>query len=97
VIGDIHAQHVIVSGKLVGNIFATERVELLSKSVVEGQINYGTIGIAVGAKIQGTLNQVASNGEKPLKLISPLKKNLSSPYMQLIWVLDRLVKFEKSI
>ena len=68
IIGDIHAQHVIVSGKLTGNIYAIERVELLSNSHVEGNIQYGSIGIAVGAKIHGNLNEFTL-GETPVKLI----------------------------
>jgi cytoskeletal protein CcmA (bactofilin family) len=73
IVGDIHAQHVIVSGKLTGNIFALERVELLSNSCVEGNIQYGSIGIAVGAKIHGNLNEYQPGGESPVKLISHKK------------------------
>ncbi len=73
IVGDIHAQHVIVSGKLTGNIFAIERVELLSNSYVEGNIQYGSIGIAVGAKIHGNLNEYQPGGESPVKLISHKK------------------------
>jgi hypothetical protein len=73
IIGDIHAQHVIVSGKLTGNIFALERVELLSNSHVIGNIQYGTIGIAVGAKIHGNLNEHQPGDESPVKLIAHKK------------------------
>lgn len=73
IIGDIHAQHVIVSGKLTGNIFALERVELLSNAHVVGNIQYGSIGIDVGAKIHGNLNEYQPNGETPVKLISHKK------------------------
>jgi len=70
IVGDIHAQHVIVSGKLIGNIYAVERVELLGNSQVEGNIQYGSIGIAVGAKIHGNLNENKMGDESPVKLIA---------------------------
>jgi cytoskeletal protein CcmA (bactofilin family) len=73
IIGDIHAQHVIVSGKLTGNIFAVERVELLGNSQVEGNIQYGSIGIAVGAKIHGNLDEYKPGDESPVKLIAHKK------------------------
>ena len=73
IIGDVHAQHVIVSGKLKGNIYAVERVELLNKSQVDGNIQYGSIGIAVGAKIHGNLNGSQPIEDVPVKLISHKK------------------------
>ena len=56
--GNIHAQHVIVSGHVNGNIYALDRVELLSSSRIEGEITYGSLGIEVGAKVLGKLNQI---------------------------------------
>lgn len=70
VTGDIRAQHIIISGKITGNIFAEERLELLSKAHVNGNLQYGTIGIAVGATINGNLNQVSPSTEKKIKLIA---------------------------
>lgn len=56
--GNIHAQHVIVSGHVKGNIYALDRVELLASSRIEGEITYGSLGIEVGAKVLGKLNQI---------------------------------------
>lgn len=58
VTGDIRAQHVIVSGEVIGNIFSKERVELLSTAQVRGDIRYGSIGLEVGARICGNLNEI---------------------------------------
>jgi cytoskeletal protein CcmA (bactofilin family) len=57
VTGDIRAKHVIVSGNLQGNIFSSDRVELLETAFVSGDITYGTLGIQVGAKLEGKLRQ----------------------------------------
>jgi cytoskeletal protein CcmA (bactofilin family) len=58
VTGDIRAKHVIISGSLQGNIFSSDRVELLETAFVSGDITYGAFGMQVGAKLQGKLMQV---------------------------------------
>lgn len=60
VTGDIRAKHVIVSGTLRGNIFTTDRVELLDTAFVTGDITYGSLGMQVGARIDGKLRQADS-------------------------------------
>ena len=55
--GDVKADTVIVAGYLRGNIFANTRVELLKTARIDGNISYGTIGIEVGAIINGVLHQ----------------------------------------
>ena len=57
VTGDIRAKHVIVSGTLRGNIFSSDRVELLETAFVTGDITYGSLGMQVGARIDGKLRQ----------------------------------------
>jgi cytoskeletal protein CcmA (bactofilin family) len=58
--GDIRAKHVIVSGTLRGNIFSSDRVELLETAFVTGDITYGSLGTQVGARIDGKLRQADS-------------------------------------
>lgn len=74
--GNIQAQHVIVSGRVKGNIYSLDRVELLATAQVEGEITYGSIGIEVGANILGKLNQFnAQNaGDAADILISQVKQ-----------------------
>ena len=77
--GNISVQDVIVSGTLKGNIRSSGRVELIQTTAVEGDIHYGSIGIAVGARIVGQLNQIdeqaqndaASAIKKAAKLAQP--------------------------
>ena len=56
--GNIYAQHVIVAGRVKGNIYSLDRVELLATAHVEGDISYGNVGIEVGATVLGKLNQL---------------------------------------
>jgi cytoskeletal protein CcmA (bactofilin family) len=57
VTGDVRANSVILSGYLKGNIFANTRVELLKTARIDGNISYSSIGMEVGASINGNLNQ----------------------------------------
>jgi len=57
VTGDVKANSVILSGYLKGNIFAKTRVELLKTARIDGNISYSSIGMEVGAVINGSLNQ----------------------------------------
>ncbi len=56
--GDIRASHVIISGKLKGNIFSTDRVEILKTAEIEGDIIFGSVGVEVGARVTGKLSPI---------------------------------------
>jgi cytoskeletal protein CcmA (bactofilin family) len=58
VVGNIAVHDVIVSGNLRGNITSPGRVELIDTAKVEGDVTYGSIGVAVGARIAGQLKQI---------------------------------------
>lgn len=64
VVGDIRAKHVIISGSIKGNIFSTGRVEVLASATIEGDIRYGSIGLEVGAQINGNLDRIDAVGSQ---------------------------------
>jgi cytoskeletal protein CcmA (bactofilin family) len=78
--GNIQAQHVIVSGHVKGSIYSLDRVELLASAHIEGDITYGSIGIEVGAKVLGKLNQVSAQnaGEVADLLITHAKQKTTA-------------------
>lgn len=55
VTGDIHAQRLIVGGRINGNVFVSESVELHDSADIHGDITYGQISIEPGAKINGRM------------------------------------------
>ena len=61
--GDIYAFRVLIAGRVEGNVYATERVELHEGAEVRGDITYGQIGIEHGAKLNGLM--ISRNGEEP--------------------------------
>jgi len=67
--GDIYAFRVLVAGRVEGNIYATERVELHDGAEVRGDITYGQLGIEHGAKLNGLM--ISRNGEEPEGAVDP--------------------------
>lgn len=53
--GDIYAYRIFIAGKVTGNIYCTERVELHDGAEVVGDVTYGQIGVEAGAKLSGMM------------------------------------------
>ena len=69
VTGVVHADHVIVNGRVVGPVHATELLELQPKANIEGDVTYKGLEMHQGALIAGQLQPLVGAGEKPtLKL-----------------------------
>lgn len=70
VTGQIHADHVIINGRVKGPVFALELLELQPKARIEGDVSYKALEMHQGATIAGQLKPMAGGIEdKPtLKL-----------------------------
>lgn len=53
--GEVRAPYVIVTGKIIGNIFATKRLSIANSAQIEGDIHYGSLEMEQGANINGLL------------------------------------------
>lgn len=53
--GAIHAPKVIINGTLVGDVHASEHVELAAKANVQGNVHYSLIEMVKGAQVNGSL------------------------------------------
>lgn len=61
--GDICAQNVSVAGKVIGNIVASESVELLDGCEVRGNITHQAITVEPGASVHGQLIAHGADGD----------------------------------
>lgn len=65
--GDVRVPHIIINGTVVGDVYATDRVELAPRARVTGNVYYGMIEMAIGAEVNGSLvHQVGA--KEPLAL-----------------------------
>lgn len=55
VVGEISAPHVIVNGKITGDIHSCEHLELAAKAAVEGNVFYNMIEMVMGSQVSGSL------------------------------------------
>jgi cytoskeletal protein CcmA (bactofilin family) len=53
--GEIHVDHVVVNGEVVGPVHAKESAELMPKARVAGDVFYRAIEVHVGAVVTGRL------------------------------------------
>lgn len=63
--GSVEAQVVELSGKVLGDIIATNRVVLGATARIEGNLHYGTIEMAAGAQIKGKLVKLEAGSPNP--------------------------------
>lgn len=61
---EIRAHAVIIAGRVVGNVTATERVEILPSGSLEGNIKAPKIAIAEGAQFKGSV-EMNAKGNAP--------------------------------
>jgi cytoskeletal protein CcmA (bactofilin family) len=74
--GEVQVPQVVISGAVVGDVRATESVELAPNSQVTGNIYYARIEMAMGASVNGQLIHVAQeNGQ----ILLPAADNEAPP------------------
>ena len=76
--GQVKVPHVILNGTVIGDVYASERVELAAKARVTGNVYYNLIEMAIGAEINGQLvheaearNPVLPMPKSPTKMTAP--------------------------
>jgi cytoskeletal protein CcmA (bactofilin family) len=68
VTGAIHADHVIINGRVIGPVYASELLELQPKARIDGDISYKALEMHQGAAVFGQLRPTshAEVEEKPV-------------------------------
>jgi cytoskeletal protein CcmA (bactofilin family) len=61
--GDVHTIDAVIGGTIVGNVIATERVELQSSASVEGDIHTRSIVVFEGGSINGAVRMGDAQGQ----------------------------------
>ncbi len=60
--GEVRVPHIVLNGKVVGDVHASERIELASQARVTGNVFYNLIEMAMGAEVNGKLVHRAAPG-----------------------------------
>ena len=60
VAGEIKVPHATVNGKVEGDVHSSERLVLSEQAVIDGDVYYNLIEMAVGAKVNGGLRHTSN-------------------------------------
>jgi len=63
VTGDVSVPHMIVNGKIKGNVRSVERLELQPKAEIIGDVSYKVLEIAAGAQVIGNLTRLSEKAD----------------------------------
>jgi cytoskeletal protein CcmA (bactofilin family) len=67
--GEVRVPNVILNGKVIGNVYVAENVELAVSARIFGNVYYNLIEMAMGAEVNGSLiHSGDSSGKPPLNL-----------------------------
>lgn len=69
--GDVHVNCLILNGRVVGDVYVSERVELASEARVTGTVHYRMLEMAMGAEVNGQLMRMDEQGGEAT--VSPVK------------------------
>jgi len=53
--GEIKVPNIIINGTIIGNVYASQHVELAPKAKIQGNVYYQLLEMAMGSKVNGQL------------------------------------------
>ena len=63
--GEVRVPNVILNGKVIGNVYAEEHVELALNARIIGNVYYNLIEMAMGAEVNGSLIHASNMADQP--------------------------------
>lgn len=65
--GEVRVPNIILNGSIIGDVYATDRIELAVKARVNGNVYYNLLEMAMGAEVNGSLvHQLESPSDNPV-------------------------------
>jgi len=62
--GEVHVHNLVLNGEVIGDVYASEHIELAPEARVTGNVYYNLIEMAMGAEVNGNLVHRADLKEK---------------------------------
>lgn len=53
--GDVSVAYAVINGEVVGNVYASEKLELSGRARITGNVHYNLLEMASGAKVNGKM------------------------------------------
>lgn len=71
--GEIRVPYITVNGSVIGNIYASESVELAQNAKITGNVYYSRIEVAMGAEVNGSLVHFEDKDDAALSKVAELQ------------------------
>lgn len=79
--GQVRVPHIILNGTVIGDVYASERIELAAKARVTGNVYYNLIEMAIGAEINGQMVHEAEARNPVLPMPKKSSGQMATPRM----------------
>jgi cytoskeletal protein CcmA (bactofilin family) len=76
--GEVKVPNMVLNGEIIGDVFASTRVELAPKSRINGSVYYNLIEMTIGAEVNGGLVHESPESLAPKRLEDKSVKNSDS-------------------
>lgn len=77
---EVKAHHVTIAGRMIGNVTAAEKIEILPSGILEGNIRAPKIAIAEGAQFKGSVDMGGKAvPDAPAAVYGPDRKDPKEP------------------
>ncbi len=53
--GDVHVSYAVINGEVIGNVFASEKLELSGRARITGNVTYNLLEMASGSEVNGEM------------------------------------------
>ncbi|MEY8205758.1 MAG: polymer-forming cytoskeletal protein [Bermanella sp.] len=71
--GEIRVPNIVINGRVAGNVYSSQHIELAKKAIVSGDVNYTMMEMVMGAQVNGNLiHQGAEVSRKGRKSAEPI-------------------------
>ena len=66
--GDVRVPNIIINGAIIGDVYASEHIELAAKSKIKGNVYYHLLEMEMGCAVNGQLIHVENESENILNI-----------------------------
>jgi cytoskeletal protein CcmA (bactofilin family) len=72
--GDVYVAYAVINGEVIGNVYASEKLELSAKARISGNVEYNLLEMASGAEINGQMLHSVKARKLPENPIDAVKE-----------------------
>lgn len=74
--GDVYVAYAVINGEVIGNVYASEKLELSAKARISGNVEYNLLEMASGAEINGQMLHAVKARKLPENPMDESKDNI---------------------